>query len=272
MDGVLVRLCGVPTAVRGEVEVAVPGRKARVLLARLAAASGTVEAGDLVEDLWPDRPPSRPTDNVATLVSRLRSALGPEVVTGDRHGYRIGGPPAVRVDVTEARTLVTQAGRHLRAGEPALALATAERGVALLSGGRALVGEPDADWVDALRTETVELLRSLRHLVAESGPAAGEHAAGVAAARAAADDDPLDERAHRLLMAAHHAAGEQDRALAAYARLRAHWPTSSASTRTRRTRALHLVDPAPHAGAPTQRRRTRSAVRPRPGGTASSPN
>ncbi len=241
MNGVLVRLCGVPTAVRGEAEVAIPGRKARLLLARLAAASGPVEATDLVGDLWPDRAPSRPTDNVATLVSRLRTALGAEVVTGDRRGYRIGRPPAVRVDVSEARTLAAQAGAHLRTGDPVLALGVAERGLALLPGGRALVGEPDAGWVDALRAETVELVRSLRHLVAEAGPAAGEHAAGVAAARAAADADPLDERGHRLLMAAHHAAGEQDRALAAYARLRNALVDQLGVDPDETTRALHLA-------------------------------
>ncbi len=241
MDGVLVRLCGALSATRGEVEVAIPGRKARLLLARLAAASGAVEAADLVDDLWSDRPPSRPTDNVATLVSRLRTALGTDVVTGDRRGYRIGGPPAVRIDTAEARALLAQGGRHLRAREPALALAAAERGVALLAGGRALVGEPDADWVDALRAETVELLRSLRHLVAEAGSAAGEHATGVAAARAAADADLLDERAHRLLMAAHHAAGEQDRALATYTRLRAALADQLGVEPDEHTRALHLA-------------------------------
>lgn len=241
MDGVLIRLCGAMAATRGDVEVPVPGRKARLLLARLAAASGTVEAGDLVDVLWSGRPPSRPSDNIATLVSRLRSALGPDVVSGGRHGYRIGGPPAVRVDVAEARTLVGQAGRHLRAGDPSLALAAAERGMALLDGGRALVGEPDGDWVDVLRAETVALLRSLRHLAAEAGPAAGEHRAGVDAARAAAEADPLDERAHRLLMAAHRAAGEQDRALAVYAQLRAALSDQLGVDPDEQTAALYLA-------------------------------
>ncbi|TCK27267.1 ATP-binding protein [Pseudonocardia endophytica] len=241
MDGILIRLCGAMAVTRGGTEVAIPGRKARLLLARLAAASGSVVAGDLVEDLWPDRPPASPSDNIATLVSRLRSALGPEVVTGGRAGYRIGGPPAVRVDVVEARALATDSGRHLRAGAPALALAAADRGVALLDGGRALTGEPDAVWVEALRAEAAEVLRDLRHLVAEAGPAVGDHASGVAAARAAADADPLDERAHRLLMAAHRSAGEQDRALAVYARLRSALAESLGVDPDERTHALYLA-------------------------------
>lgn len=90
----------------------VGGRKARRLLARLAAARGSpVTVDDIVTDLWPGTPPRGPGDNVATLVSRLRALLGPDAVLGGRPAYRIG--PAVEVDVAQA------APADLRAAEVA---------------------------------------------------------------------------------------------------------------------------------------------------------
>jgi hypothetical protein len=54
--------------------------------------------------------------NVATLVSRLRRALGSEVIHGDRQGYR-PGDLAVVVDLDEAARLTDRAEREL---EPTL--------------------------------------------------------------------------------------------------------------------------------------------------------
>src|SRR5688500_2113690 len=74
-------------------------RKARLVLALLAVAGGRLVAVDeLVEALWPDRPPRRPAANVATLVSRLRAVLGPDAIVGRRDGYRLGR--TVVVDLT----------------------------------------------------------------------------------------------------------------------------------------------------------------------------
>jgi len=79
------------------------GRKARLLLKLLAVERGTtVPAGRITEVLWGDAPPAGPAENVATLVSRLRRALGDGVIQGGRPGYRLGAAPAVRVDLDEA--------------------------------------------------------------------------------------------------------------------------------------------------------------------------
>ncbi|MEU8614318.1 winged helix-turn-helix domain-containing protein, partial [Actinoplanes sp. NPDC048791] len=75
-------------------------RKARTLLKLLAVErAGPVPMDRIVDVLWGDTPPRRAADNVATLVSRLRSRFGPELVTGTRDGYRLGRPPAVLVDL-----------------------------------------------------------------------------------------------------------------------------------------------------------------------------
>ncbi|MDN5860060.1 MAG: AAA family ATPase, partial [Pseudonocardia sp.] len=245
MDAVGIQLCGAFAVTRAGAPAAVPGRKSRLLLTRLAAAGGNVVAIDeLVAILWAGAPPARPADNVATLVSRLRAALGTDVVHGGRDGYRLGPPPAVRVDVAEARDLAAEATRRLRAGDAGSACAAASRGAGLLGTGSVLVGESDKDtagWVPQVRDEVAVLLRTLRHLLAEAAPAAGDPVAGVAAARAAATADPLDERAHRLLMAAHRAAGEQDRALAVFERLRRVLVDELGVDPDAETRALHLA-------------------------------
>jgi DNA-binding SARP family transcriptional activator len=89
------------------------GGKARLLLMLLAVDRGPVPMDRIIEVLWPAQPPRRPGDNIATLVSRLRTVLGSAVVERGRDGYRLGRPPSVRVDLDDAQRLVTGAQRLL---------------------------------------------------------------------------------------------------------------------------------------------------------------
>jgi DNA-binding SARP family transcriptional activator len=200
-------------------------RKARTLLAVLATARRRVVTVDrLAEILWPDRPPQRPAENVATLVSRIRATLGPEVVTGGRGGYRLGDP--VRTDVLDAEALLTRGA----AGDAAAILAAAP----LLS------DEPDAEWLDSERTDQAETLRRARYAVAEEAVRSGQPEVARVAAAAAVADDRYDEQACRLLMRAYLALGEPIRALAAYDRLRAALADDLGVDPADATRALHL--------------------------------
>jgi DNA-binding SARP family transcriptional activator len=224
---VVVRVCGpLQVAVGTDAERHGPtfslgSRKARTLLAVLAARRGrTVSGEQIVAALWAGTRPRHPADNVATLVSRLRAAVGPDVVVGGRDGYRLGTPPAVLVDVDMALDLASGAESGLAVGRGTEALAPARRALALVGTEDALAGQPDAEWLVDLRREVDDLRRRLRHLVAEAALAVGDSATAINAARMAASADSLDDRAHRTLMAAHRAAGEPDRALSAYARLR----------------------------------------------------
>lgn len=262
MGAVRIRLAG-SFAVLGNTSTDGPGapvplgsRKARQLLARLAAANGAVVGmAEIVDVLWPQAAPHRPEDNVATLISRLRAVLGRDAILGDRHGYRIGGPSAVWVDLTEIAALTAEAERRLRGDEPALAASTATRGLELLGDGSVLVGEPDAAWLDVLRN-TIELtLRSLRHTLAEATTATGETATAVSAAQSAVEADPLDEQAFRLLMNAHDAAGEPARALAAFERLRAALADQLGIDPAARTQALHAAILREEHGSPPARQR-----------------
>jgi DNA-binding SARP family transcriptional activator len=265
MGGPTVRLAG-PVAVLRDgapgTGTAVCGRKARTLLALLAArGGGPVPVDTIVEVLWPAGAPGRPARAVATLVSRLRAALGPDAVQGGPHGYRLGRPPAIHVDVDEAARLV---GECRSRGDPRLAAAAGRRACDLLGDGPALAGEPDAAWVRDVRSGHGALLRAARHATARALLDAADPvgAAGIAAAAVAADR--FDETAHRLLMAAHRSAGEPARALAEFERLRAELAEELGVDPAPETRALHL---AVLADAPpaTARRAAVPTTRPLPG-------
>ena len=138
-------------------------------------------------------PPRQPEQNVATLVSRLRAALGSEVIIGGRGGYRFGVPPAVRVDMDTAAELVAEAGRRLGGGEPAFAVAAASRALEMLGTGSLLVGEPDTDWVAAARADAQRLVREARHTAAAAALLVDDPTTAVRVSAEAVEADRFDE-------------------------------------------------------------------------------
>lgn len=252
--GVLIRVAGSFTVERDGVPCrrGVAGGKTRTLLGLLVAERGRVVTAErIVQALWPARGrPRRPVGNVATLVSRLRGTLGAGVVTGGRHGYRLGGAPDVRVDLDLAAVLAGEAEALLKSGEPRAAEVAAGRALELLHGGAAMdggeapAGEPDAEWTAAVRAEAAGLMRRVRHVAAAAGlrsghPAAARRAAEAAEAAVAADS--FDEVAYRLVMRAHMAAGEPAKALLAYERLRSRLAAELGADPATETRALHVA-------------------------------
>ncbi|MDX6394460.1 MAG: hypothetical protein QOJ73_5523 [Streptosporangiaceae bacterium] len=240
-----VRLIGTFGVARGASPVSGPdlgSRKARLLLMLLAVERAhAVPAERIVEVLWGDSPPARPAENVATYVSRLRRALGDGVVLGGRHGYRLGHPPAVEVDLDDVGRWTDEAERRLAGSEPALAVAAAARARDVLAHGGVLEDEPAAEWARPARDEHTELTRRARRILAEAALATGEAALAVLAAGDAVSDDPYDEPARRALMRAHVAGGEPARALAAYAALRDVLGTELGADPAAETQALHLA-------------------------------
>jgi len=215
-------------------------RKARALLALLAVESGRVVTVDrIVDAVWAGDPPRRPAANVATLVSRLRAALGREVIAGGRTWYRLG--PGCGVDLVEAAGLVTQAEARLAGGEPALALRAAGRAMALLGEAGVLADQPEAPWAEPARTRHADLLRRARHALGRAGLTAGEVRVASAAAEAAVAADPFDETAYRILMRARVAAGDPVQALTGYERLRVTLAEELGVDPAPATRRLHVA-------------------------------
>ena len=218
----------------------VVSRKARTLLKLLAVERGHLVSTDhIVEVLWPDGPPARAVENVATLVSRLRSWLGPRVVEGGREGYRLGA--AVEVDVDVAERLTVRAEQALHEGHSGVALVPAEQAVALLTRGAVLEDDAFADWAEPARDARRTRLRRARLALILAALAVGEPAQAAAVATVAIDDDPLDEEMARQLMTAHRNAGEPARALAVHARLRQVLADELGANPAPETDALHAA-------------------------------
>ena len=195
-------------------------RKGRTLLKLLLARRGEVVPAEVAaEVLWPGHPPADPDANLATLVSRLRAVLGAAAIAGGRQGWRFVTGPRVEVDLDEAERLAAEAATRL-AGQPALALAAAERALDLLRRGPFLADEPDADWALPPRREAERLTARCRRLAWDAAQALGDPARALAHARAAVTADPFGEPAWRAVMTAETAAGAPAAALAAYEQLR----------------------------------------------------
>ncbi len=214
---VRIRLCSVLTVETGGSTLTgrdLGSRKARTLLALLAAQRGALVPLDRIVDLlWPTGAPTDPAANVATLVSRSRRVLGGLLLARGR-AYGVDAR-ACSVDLDEAAAFVDEGQVRLAGGETALAAAAARRALDVLGAQPALTDEPDTDWVLEVRREADGLRRQARHLLAAAVTATDPaEAAGVAANAVAAD--PFDERAVRELMRALAGDGAAAAALAAY--------------------------------------------------------
>ena len=195
---------------------ALGSRKARTLLALLAAERGRpVPIDRIVETLWPEQQPADPAANVATLVSRTRRLLGPDVITGSGRTYGLTNGGRWRVDLDEAARFGAQAATRVGAGEYVLGAAAARAALDLLGTQPALVDEDDADWVAAVRREADGLRRTAAHHLAVALTVL-DPAAAVRVATDSTTRDPFDERAVRDLMRAFVADGRSTAGLAVY--------------------------------------------------------
>ena len=238
------RLAGTFVVVRDGRQLAdreIGSRKSRTLLKLLAVERPALVPVDRIIDvLWSAHPPAAAEQNVASLVSRLRGVLGPGVIPGGRHGYRLADGSRVSVDLDAAAHYCDQAERKL-ASAAAIALGAAERAIGLLSAGTALADEPYSSWAEPARDELRELLRRARLAAAQAALAVGDPDLAARHAQAAMTADALDEAAHRWYMSAAAAAGEPARALAAYAVLRAHLAEELGADPAPQTQQLHLA-------------------------------
>jgi DNA-binding SARP family transcriptional activator len=194
-------------------------RKARTLLKLLALARGRPVAVDrLIECLWPDdeAAPSRPDEQVAVLVSRLRAVLGPGRLERTNAGYIL---VCDWLDLRTLEELAAAAARRLSAGSYALARAAAEAGLALARG-QLLADEPEASWVTGERAAAERLIAELRITNARAALQARDYTAAANLAASIVERDTYDEAALRLLMEAHASAGRSALAVAAYGRVR----------------------------------------------------
>jgi class 3 adenylate cyclase/DNA-binding SARP family transcriptional activator len=218
-------------------------RKARLLLKLLAVRHGRHVAMDaIIEALWGERVPAKAVENVATLVSRLRTTLGTDVIEGGRAGYRLVVPLGCTVDVEDAERLVEEAEGRLDSGQPALAATAAAQALEVLGTGGPLEEETaGGEWLDELRRDLERLVRRARVAGWRASAGVGEHRRALALAEEAVAADPLDEEAHRAVIVAYHRLGEPGEALAAYERVRTVLVEELGTDPGAQTQALHLA-------------------------------
>jgi DNA-binding SARP family transcriptional activator/tetratricopeptide (TPR) repeat protein len=202
------------------IEHRLPGRQGPLVLAMLVVnRDRPLSRDELIGGLWPDRPPADPDEALSSLLSRVRHAVGRDVLTGRRE-LRLALPDGAHIDVEQAYMEADRARAAIAGHEWAAAHDAASEALAV-AGGRFLPGV-DTPWVQERRAELEELrLRALEYQAQAGLALGGARADG--AERAAAELvrlAPLREAGHRLLMEALAARGDVAEALAVYERLR----------------------------------------------------
>ena len=195
---------------------ALGSRKARLTLQLLAIAGGQAVSADvLIDALWDTSPPARPEDQLAVLMSRLRSVLGRDRIEHRDHGYLLH---CDWLDATELAMLTREVETRRETGHVMGAVAAARVALSLIRGDgpQPLPGE----WAQLRQAELERLISRARLVAATALLEAGDWMAASDAAAAAAERDPYDEAALRVLLRGYVMGGRVAGALATYATAR----------------------------------------------------
>jgi len=169
----------------------ITGARLRGLLALLAGdlRSGCSTAR-LVEGLWPDEQPEKPTKALQVLVSRGRAQLGSDVIASTPTGYRLSLSED-QVDTSAVLLSASASARLSRSGDHAAALAHAEAGLARWEG--VPRGTVLDDPLSVLRAERASTYRSLVRARALALSRLGRRAESVEALTELVRERPRDE-------------------------------------------------------------------------------
>ena len=198
--------------------VALSGGRPRALLALLALElPGFVPVDRIVDALWGDEA-GRVLDGLHVAMSRLRKALGEDVIRTMAGGYRLE-LPVINLDVERFR-------RQARRGRQLLTLGNAARATEAFR--QALAqwrGEPLGDLRQFAFAERVARLLEEQRMVAvehlmEAELAAGNHDLVVGELSGLVEAFPLREKLWEHLMVALYRGGRQSEALRAFSRVK----------------------------------------------------
>ncbi len=201
------------------VELPIPARKERALLAFLALRAGSsVSGAELTQALWGDEPPRSATKTLQTYVSALRRILPPGTIETTPGGYRLAIAPD-DVDAHRFERLLRTAAGAAEAGDMRRAADDTSAALALWR------GSPLPDLVDQpagmnQSTRLAEMHRTAEERNFSARLALGEHAELISDLETAVAAEPLRERRWEQLMVALYRSGRQSEALRAYQRLR----------------------------------------------------
>ncbi len=222
LDRTRIQLCGLLSVeIDGrQLAPALRGRQVPLVLAYLALNRarelGRDELGDA---LWPRQAPQSQDASLRTLLSRLRSALGADVVLG-RERLRLALPEPVWIDFEAAITGIERAREALAMKDARAAWALAQ--VPFNISGRGLLPGTQAEWLEPRRRELDGLRLEALELIGRAGLMLGgtQLASVQRAARALIEASPYRESGYVLLMQALALEGNVAEALQAFERLR----------------------------------------------------
>jgi DNA-binding SARP family transcriptional activator len=218
-----IQICGrlaVEIAGRSITEL-IPRRQGRLLFTFLVINRQRHAGRDeLVEALWPGESPPDADGALSTVMSRLRRAVGAELLVG-RSAVRLDLPADAWVDLEAAEEAIHRAeaaiaqGRWAGAWGPSL--------VALFVARRGLLRGEDAPWIEPHRRRLEDILCSALecYTAAALGLGGSELHVGERTARELITRAPYRESGYRLLMEVLAARGNIAEALRAYEELRA---------------------------------------------------
>ncbi|MBV8221325.1 MAG: hypothetical protein JO325_22900 [Solirubrobacterales bacterium] len=217
-----IQLCGrLAVELEGrDLTAKVPGGQARVLFTYLTVHRALPSRRDqMIEALWPWRPPDGADASLSALLSRLRTVLGAEVLAG-RTEIALKLPDEAWIDLEAAEEAIHRA-------EAAVAQQDWARGwgpslVALFTARRGFLPGEDLPWAEEYRRRLDEIrIAALECYAAVAlGVGGSELAPGERCARELVAVAPYRERAHALLMRLLVARGNGAEALRVYEALR----------------------------------------------------
>ncbi|MEU1183500.1 BTAD domain-containing putative transcriptional regulator [Streptomyces sp. NPDC005820] len=201
---------------RGAEQLSTGSPQQRALLAALLLREGrTATAGELIDALWGEEPPSQALAAVRTYASRLRKVLDPGVLVSESGGYAVRGLGEGVLDLAVAQEWAAEAEKARGSGD----LGRAREGLNRVLGlwdGEALAGVP-GPYAEAQRVRLEEWRLGLLESRLDLDLELGCHAEAVSELTALTAAHPLRERLRELLMLALYRSGRQAEALAVYA-------------------------------------------------------
>jgi DNA-binding SARP family transcriptional activator len=202
------------------VESRLPGRQGRLLLTFLVVhRHAPLSRERLVEALWPEDPPNAAGTAVYALLSKLRTALGHDLL-GARGDVRLMLPADAWIDIEAARAGLHSAESAQALGQWGRAWGAAQ--ISLFVARRGFLPGEDLAWAEPMRRELDDMyVRAL-----ETYAAAALHVGGAElptaerAARELISASPFRESGHRTLMRALAAQGNTAEAIVAFGTMR----------------------------------------------------
>ena len=192
-------------------------RRSRLILAALALHPEGLGSRSLAEHIWPE-PPATSASALRGAVATLRAALTPiglggqELIESTATGWAFRA--GTTVDLEAATVELERAQRELDDGRAEACLASLDPVLPVARG--ALLSEDREEWVDELPPRQAQLAARAVALLAEASAATGRSAAAIEAAEELLGRDPIDERAHRILIRALAASGDRAGAIRAF--------------------------------------------------------